>query len=144
MNRRRWFLHTALVFSFLMASGTAAAEQDPMWPVPGGVVLTLERAVMCESIEAFLPKNQGVIFSISVGRVLCFSAFSVVPRETVIYHNWYRKDQLASRRKLTLKPPNWSSFSGIQLREADTGPWRVDITDERGNTIKTLRFSITE
>jgi hypothetical protein len=45
---------------------------------------------------------------------------------------------------LTLKPPRWSTFSSIQLREADKGPWRVEIVDEKDRLHKTLRFSITD
>jgi hypothetical protein len=144
MNSRCRFLYIVLVFCFLITGGLLSAEEDSPGQIPVGGVLTLDRAVMCESIEAFLPKNESIIFPISVGKVLCFSTFSEVPRDTVIYHNWYRKDQLISKRKLTLKPPKWSTFSGIQLRETDKGPWRVDITDEQGKNIKTLRFSITE
>ena len=31
-----------------------------------------------------------------------------------------------------------------QLREADRGTWRVEITDKEGNIFKILRFSITD
>jgi hypothetical protein len=104
----------------------------------------LELAVMCETIEAFAPKNPAVVFSISIGEVLCYSAFKQVPREMAIYHKWYRKDVLNTSRKLTLKPPRWSTFSRIQFREADKGPWRVDITDETGTVLSSLRFSIAD
>ena len=106
--------------------------------------LSLQNAVMCEAIEAYQPKHIGVVFSITNGKVICYTFFDTVSKETVIYHNWYRKDQLSTSRKLTLKPPRWSTFTEIQLREADKGPWRVEILDEAGTTLKTLRFSITE
>lgn len=105
---------------------------------------TLIRAVMCESILKLTPANQAVVFSIDLGRVLCFTEFDRVTQQTVIYHKWYRKENLISVKQLALNPPRWSSFSSMQLRDADKGPWRVDVTDENDKVIFTLRFSITD
>jgi hypothetical protein len=134
-------LIAALMLFFLHPGRSSAQDPGSDFSSSG---LVLEQAVMCESIEAFAPKNPAVVFSLSLGEVLCFSAFEQVPREMAIYHKWYRKDQLSTSRKLTLKPPKWSTFSRIQFREADQGPWRVDITDEDGYVLRTVRFSITE
>jgi hypothetical protein len=106
--------------------------------------LTLTQAAICENIKDFAPVNQAIVFSIATGKVSCFTAFDPVPEETVIYHNWFHRDKLSKRLKLSLYPPRWSSFSGIQLREADQGPWRVEITDQNGRIIHLLRFSITD
>jgi len=46
--------------------------------------------------------------------------------------------------KLTLTPPKWSSFSSMQLRNVDKGPWRVEIRDSRDNLMHVLRFSISD
>jgi hypothetical protein len=104
----------------------------------------LVRADMCETIEKFLPVNPAVVFSISLGRVYCFTAFDPVYEETVIYHRWFRQDRLISNARLVLNPPKWASFSSMQLRSADKGPWRVEIVDARENLLKTLRFSISD
>jgi hypothetical protein len=53
-------------------------------------------------------------------------------------------DKLSTKKKLVLKPPRWSTFSSIQLREADKGPWRVEITDDDENILRILRFSIVD
>ena len=114
------------------ASGVAAAG------------LTLTEAVMCESIESYAPKTPAVVFSINIGKVSCFSNFDPVPEKTYIYHRWYFKDRLTTRKRLYLKPPRWATYTSIQLREADRGPWRVEIADKDGNILKVLRFSITD
>lgn len=105
---------------------------------------TLVRAVMCESIQKLTPTNQAVVFSIDLGRISCFTEFDQVTHQTVIHHKWYRKENLISVKQLSLNPPRWSSFSSMQLRDADKGPWRVDVTDENDKVIYTLRFSITD
>ena len=105
---------------------------------------SLVKAVMCEAIRDSDPQNQGLVFSAAMGRVLCFSDFETVPKKTSIYHNWFFRDRLVTRLKLALQPPRWSGHSSIQLREADRGPWRVEVTDQEGYVLETLRFSITD
>lgn len=106
--------------------------------------LHFEDAVMCEAVRDLAPVNRAVVFSISIGRVSCFTRFDRVPRQTFIYHRWYHRDELSTKKKLFLKPPSWSTYSSIQLREADKGPWRVEVTDETGTLFATLRFSVTD
>ncbi len=105
---------------------------------------TLVRAVMSESIDKFVPVNPSIVFSIELGRISCFTEFDPVPEKSIIYHKWYRKDNLISVKKLTVTPPRWSSFSSMQFRDADKGPWRVDVTDDNDKLMRSLRFSIAD
>jgi hypothetical protein len=105
---------------------------------------TLIKAVMCESIQKFTPINEAVVFSIDLGRIYSFTEFDPVPKQTVIYHKWYHRGRLVSVKQLTINPPRWSSFSSMQLRDADKGPWRVDIVDDNDKLLRTLMFSITD
>jgi hypothetical protein len=122
---------------------TAAAEENPV-PVTVPAHLHLAEAVLCEKIDNFKPVNPSLVFSVSLGKVTCFTEFDVVPQKMEVYHDWIKKDKSIFRKKLLLKPPRWSSISTIQLREADKGPWRVEVRDAGENLITTLRFSITE
>lgn len=135
-----------VVFLVAVVAGIPRAwPQDPepvMESVPEPPVLF--QAQMCEAIEKFMPVNPAVVFSISLGRVYCFTAFDPVYEETVVYHRWYRQDRLISNARLVLNPPKWSSFSSMQLRSADKGPWRVEIVDNREKLMKILRFSISD
>ena len=51
----------------------AALAQQP--PASSPKKLTLSQAVMCEGIEEFAPLNEAVVFSISLGKVYCFTFF---------------------------------------------------------------------
>ena len=106
--------------------------------------MTLEQATMCEAIESYKPKVPAVVFSVSIGRVSCFTAFDPVPKKTEILHQWYFRDQLVTSKRLHLRPPKWATVSSIQPRQADIGPWRVDIIDAEGTVMHTLRFSIVQ
>jgi len=106
--------------------------------------LTLTQAFMCEKVENNTPLNQAVVFSVSSGQVCCFTSFDPVPQPTLIYHRWYHRDELSTQIRLRLYPPLWSTYSQIQLRETDKGPWRVEISDQNGKVFDVLRFSITD
>jgi Protein of unknown function (DUF2914) len=106
--------------------------------------LTIVQAVVCEEIKDGVTINQGIAFPAGTGRVVCYTAFDPVPQKTVIYHNWYRRDELNTKIRLVLQPPRWATYSTIQLREIDKGPWRIEITDPEGQVLSILRFSITD
>jgi len=125
----------------LLSNAWAVDNDAPRGNTDG---LQLSEAVICESLDNFKPLNPSAVFSVRIGSVMCFTAFDRVPRETSIFHDWIRQDKLIFRKKLVLKTPSWSSVSSIQLREADKGPWRVEIRDIDGNLLRTLRFSITD
>ena len=134
------FLGAGSLFSVgLMAqesvSGTAAKDSRG---------LSLSQAVMCEGIKDYEPVNKAVVFSMEIGKIYCFTAFDHVPQKMIIFHNWYRSDKLVTTKRLSLQPPRWSTFSSIQLREADKGPWRLEIKDQAKKVLRVVKFSVTD
>jgi hypothetical protein len=124
-----------LFFPLYFLKNVSAANADQ---------LKLFEAVMCEDIYSDAPRNPTSVFSASKERAVSFSVFDPVPQKIVIYHNWYHRDVPSAKIRLQLKPPRWSTFSSIQLRKTDIGPWRVEITDDKGNILGVLRFSVTD
>lgn len=104
----------------------------------------LGHATMCERVDNLAPTKAGLVFSVSAGQVCCFTSFDPVPQATLIYHRWYHRDELSTQTRLRVYPPKWSTYSVIQLRETDKGPWRVEITDQNGRVFNVLRFSIVD
>ena len=144
-NSKSLCLLFAVLFCFapsvLGADGDKEGEGPPPEKPPR---LTLKKAVMCEGLKELEPVNETIIFSVALGSVICFTAFDPVPEKTVAHHNWFKRDQIEKTINLTLKPPKWSSFSKIHIRNMDVGPWRMEITDSEGEIFRTLRFSVTE
>ena len=143
--RTKTNLIVSLTITALLLSATVIRAADKQ-NGPGVALdrLTLTEAVMCEGIESYAPQTPAVVFSIDIGKVNCYSSFDPVPEKTHIYHRWYYKDKLTHRKRLYLKPPRWATYTRIELREADRGPWRVEITAKDGKILKILRFSITD
>jgi hypothetical protein len=137
----------AFVFFFVtLFVPPSARTQQTQTPSPSSSdeKPTLGQTTMCASLKEGSPCNPGVVFPVSQGKVLCFSSFDPVPRKTFIIHSWFHRDVLITRQKLTLNPPRWSTYSSIELREADKGPWRVEIADRDEQVLETLRFSVTD
>jgi hypothetical protein len=133
-----------VIFGFLFpySATSQSGDADASKTSAGNIVLV--RAEMCEDILELTPQNSTTVFSLERRKAVCFTSFDPVPAETVIYHYWYHRDVPSARIKLSLQPPRWSTYSSIQLRAEDLGPWQVVITDAEGRILRTLRFSITE
>ncbi len=112
--------------------------------VPKDAEVNLIQAVMCESVQNLKPVNEALTFSVSLGHVYCVTSFKPVPKPTVMFHRWYRRNELSTQIRLKVYPPHWTTYSVIQLREEDKGPWHIEITDQNGKIFDTLRFSITD
>jgi hypothetical protein len=112
--------------------------------VPKDAELTLVQSVMCESVQNLKSVNEALTFSVALGHVYCVSSFKPVPKPTVIFHRWYRRNELSTQIRLKVYPPHWTTYSVIQLREEDKGPWHIEVTDQNGKIFDVVRFSITD
>ena len=133
----------AFYFFFRLISPVMAEELTP-GNAEGAQKLELKQAAMSERVENLTPIHPGLVFPVSSGQVCCYTPFDPVPQHSVIYHRWFHRDELSTQTRLRLYPPKWSTYSVIQLRETDKGPWRVEIIDQNGRIFDILRFSITE
>jgi hypothetical protein len=132
-----------LVVAALLAAGVAhgAGQTAPPRPAPPPKLI---QALICEDVKDGIPALPAVTFSISTGKIYCYTFFDQLAEDTVIFHQWFFRDKPSARIRLPLKQPRWTTYSSIQLREADKGPWRVEISDASGRVLKTLRFSVTD
>jgi hypothetical protein len=123
-----------------------AVSQQTGQPPPSEAVdlPVLKEAIMCESLKGGAPVNVGMVFSIGIGRIVCLTSFEPGSRRTAVYHKWFHRGQLTNSQRLWIYSPLWAAASSIQLREADKGPWQVEISDNSGKILKVLMFSIVD
>ncbi len=127
------------------SKNSSAVNQEKTSKVNGvSTVLVLTKAVMCESMKGFEPDFPAVAFSISLGKIFCFTGFDNISQNAFVYHKWYHRDRFVATNRFLVKAPQWSTFSTMQLRTADKGPWRVEVTDENDKLLTTLRFSVVD
>jgi hypothetical protein len=145
MNHHTLSLPFMAVFVCLLFPLSARSQSnDTLTTKASAGKIALVQALMAEEIKDLVPQNPTIVFSIERRKAICFTSFDPVTEKTVIYHQWFHRDQTSAKIKLTLKPPRWSTYSSIQFRAEDIGPWRVEIIDSQGQIIDALRFSITE
>ena len=137
-------LFAIFLFGLLVPSAYAQSEEGEPPSESAGGKIALVQALMCEDIQGQDPQNPTTVFSIERRKAICLTTFDPVPQNTTIYHHWFHRGRPSASIKLTLKPPRWTTYSSIQFRAEDVGPWRVEITDSRGQIFQVLRFSITE
>jgi len=143
--RNRWLAMGVLGLLWFNWAGEAHAQTPPRGgALSGAAKLSLVQALVCEDVKDGIPSNPAIAFSISAGKIYCYTLFDQIAEDTFVYHHWFFRDKPSARIRLSLKHPRWSTYSSIQLREADKGPWRVEITDAGGRLIKNLRFSVTD
>ncbi len=134
---------------FMVCPCLAADTNDNLSPtskdkVAKDMEVSLVEAVMCESVQNLRPVNQALTFSVALGHVYCVSVFKPTSKPTIIYHRWYRRNELSTQIRLKIYPPHWTAYSVIQLRVEDKGPWHIEVADQNGMVFDTLRFSITD
>jgi hypothetical protein len=139
-----------LVFSLLFSAAAIAVA----WPLAcnsqpasrenGPLHFKLIQAFLCEDVREGTPYMRAVAFSVSRGAVCCYTLFDEIDKDNLVYHRWLSRDKPTARFKLSLKDPSWATFSSIQLRDADKGPWRVEIRDAGGQLLRALRFSVVD
>ena len=134
----------SVILCFLFPFSVKSQSSDTGESKVSASKIALVRAVMCEDIQELIPQHPTTVFSIERRKAICFTSFDPVPEKTIVYHQWFHRDRNSAKIKLTLKPPRWSTYSSIQFRAEDIGPWRVEITDSKGHIFQILRFSITE
>jgi hypothetical protein len=140
-----FFRIAAVLIVFLLPSISAGQPSGVgQIAAPQSAGLVLGESTVCEIVQNGIPEQAAVAFSVSLKRVYCYTDFNTVPVKSFAYHNWYLRNNLKASVKLTVRPPRWSTYSSIQLGDSDKGPWRIEITDEEGNILKTLRFSVID
>jgi hypothetical protein len=131
------------IVTLLVVWPSACQAQPPLRKAEGPRFKLLQ-AFMCEEVIEGAPHGRGIAFSAARGTVCCYTLIDEIKEDSALYHHWLFHDRSTAKFKLSLKRPRWATFSSIQLREDDKGPWRVEIKDAKGRLLRTLRFSVVE
>lgn len=71
----------------------------------------------------------------------CFSRTLMADgTEAKINHLWFRGDEKVAEYTLPVKGEKWRTYSRKQIQRGSAGEWRVDVTDESGKVLKSVKF----
>ncbi len=105
--------------------------------------LNVATAVICKNIADRQAVEPGTIFSVSVGRLYCYSKIADIQSSTKIVHVWYFGDTERARKPLGVNPPSWRTYSSKIIQAHEIGKWHVKILDASGNSLEDVEFEIT-
>lgn len=81
------------------------------------------------------------ISSASVKALYCFTrTVSDTGEEKAIRHIWFKDNEKVAEYDLPVKGKRWRTYSKKAVDKGSAGDWRVDITDEEGKPLKSVRF----
>jgi len=103
--------------------------------------LRVTKAVMARTMEEREPTGEATAFPRDVGQIVCFTRLDA-PADTVIYHVWRHGETLHAKVQLSVGEGSWRTWSRKRIHPSWTGEWTVDIEDETGKVLETLRFTI--
>ena len=65
-------------------------------PAPASKAALIQ-AIVCEEVKEGIPYNASVAFSISAGKIYCFTFFDSIAEDMPIYHHWIFRDKTSAR-----------------------------------------------
>ena len=133
-NRTIRFASAILVSFMFVFAATAATAAD----------LQVEDAAVCTDVVDRQPVDSGTSFSVSTGRLYCFTRIVGAQDPTQVVHAWYFGDEERARVTLSVGGSNWRTYSSKQLQEHEIGAWRVEVLDADGNLLETVAFDVTQ
>jgi len=106
--------------------------------------LSVESASICTGVANREAVDAGTSFSVSVGKLYCFSKIADIQESTEIVHVWYYGETERARLSLGVNPPAWRTYSSKIIQTHEVGSWRVEILDASGNLLETTKFELTQ
>lgn len=120
---------------------TAATPPQSSSPNANAKVSVTEAAI-ARSIADRMPSDTGSAFPASVGELYAWTKLTGAAGTTV-HHVWYHGDTKAADVSIDVGGSPWRAWSKKMITPADTGTWRVEVTDGQGNLLDTLHFSVS-
>ncbi|MDJ0816503.1 MAG: DUF2914 domain-containing protein [Desulfobacterales bacterium] len=124
----------ALILIFFVPSSIYAQQSDS---------LNVATAVISKNIADRQPVEPGSSFSVSVGKLFCYSKVTNIQSSTQIYHVWYYGDTERARVALNVNPPDWRTYSSKIIQAHEIGKWHVKIIDDANNMLQDIEFDLT-
>jgi hypothetical protein len=106
--------------------------------------IQVETAAICKDVVNREVVSEGDSFSASVGKLYCFSKIANIDSHSSVVHAWYYGNEERARVSLNVNPPAWRTYSSKIIQAHEIGIWRVEILDQDGNLLETVKFQVTQ
>ncbi|MDY6792295.1 MAG: DUF2914 domain-containing protein [Thermodesulfobacteriota bacterium] len=106
--------------------------------------IKVESASVCENIVDREPADVNTSFSVTVGKLFCFTKIVGAENPIEISHVWYFGDTERARVILPVKANTWRTYSSKVLQAHEIGAWHVDVIDPAGEVLETVEFEVVQ
>jgi hypothetical protein len=117
--------------------------QEPAMQAQEAPELKVSVATVCRDVVDREPVDSGNSFTVSVGKLYCFTKIEGAESPTQVTHVWSFDGTERARVDLAVNAASWRTFSSKIIQAHELGAWRVDVVDAEGNVLKTLDFEVT-
>ena len=104
--------------------------------------ISVEIAIATDIVDR-MPVDTGSTFSADVGQLWCWTRVSGAEGR-VLQHVWIHGPNENAIELPAIGGSPWRTWSNKTVPPDWTGEWRVEIRDEDGNVIETVRFTVGE
>ena len=104
--------------------------------------LAVEESTIARDVVDRMPVEPGATFTADVGRLFCWTRITGAEGSTSVHHVWFLEDQEMADVELNVGGSSWRTHSSKAIVPEWTGNWRVEVRDNSGNVLETIRFSV--
>jgi len=125
-------LVVALMLTFAVAI-LAFAEGEPIEITELVITSKIVKGKPVDSIKRLSSNSDKNLY--------CFTRL-IAPEgaEANIKHLWYKGDEKVAEFTLPVKGQKWRTYSKKRILKGWAGEWRVEVVDESGKLLKTVKF----
>ncbi len=122
----------ALAFAALLAPQAASAQSRLTVPESSVATMVVDR----------MPSGTSMSFPANVERLYAWTRIQGASGETTIHHVWIQGDVERADIELRIGGSPWRTWSNKAIMPEWTGDWRVEVRDDSGNVLETIRFTV--
>lgn len=122
----------ALALAALLAPQGASAQLG----------LTVPESSVGTNVVDRMPSGVATTFPASVERLYAWTRIQGAEGETTIHHVWIHGDVERADLELRIGGSPWRTWSNKAILPEWTGAWRVEVRDDSGNVLETIRFTV--
>ena len=104
--------------------------------------LVVSEFAIATSIEDRSPRGVSDTFPTNVSKLYAYTKINGAVGEIIIKHRWYYGETLISEVDLDVRSASWRTYSSKNIIPQWPGQWRVDVTNEQGTVLDSLKFTI--
>jgi len=104
------------------------------------------RALLTQAIQDREPKDSIDSVSLKDGEVKTIYFYLQLTnlQDRTITISWYHNGKQDSKITMQVQHENWRTHASKLLNQKRLGPWRVELTDESGNTLAVKNFTVVQ